>query len=74
MNGLKSYKCLPLTQPIITCSKLPIETLKQGVEYVQKRTMETPERRLWCHFDVFIVNFEHISHLAFMYLLLTLSR
>ena len=33
-----------------------------------KLTIQTPERRS----GVFIVNFEHISHLALMFLLLTL--
>ena len=36
------------------CSKLPIETLKQGVKYVQR----------WRRSGVFIVKFEHISHLG----------
>ena len=40
------------SQPAITCSKLIIETLGQGVKYV------------------FIVNFEHISHIALVFLLL----
>ena len=49
-----------LTQPAIACSKLTIETLEQGVKYVQS--------------GVFIVNFEHISHLVLVFLLLTLSK
>ena len=44
---------ISLTHPAITCSKLTIETLEQGV---------------------FIVNFEHISDLVLVFLLLTLSR
>ena len=52
-----------ISQPAITCSKLTIETLEQGVKYVQ-----------WCRSGVFIVNFEHISHLVLVFLLLTLSR
>ena len=28
-----------------------------------KLTVKTPKRRQWRHFVVFIVNFEHISHL-----------
>ena len=49
-----------VTQPAITCSKLTIGTLEQGVK--------------WRCSGVFIVNFEHISHLVLMFLLLTLSR
>ena len=60
-----------LTQPAIACSKLTIETLEQGVKYVQKLTIKTPERR---RSGVFIVNFEHISHLVVVFLLLTLSK
>ena len=46
------------TQPTTTCSGLTIETLEQGVKYI----------------DVFIVNFENILHLALVFLLITLSR
>ena len=40
-------------KPAITCSKLAIEKLEEGVKYD------------------FIVNFEHISHLVLVFLLLT---
>ena len=33
-NHFKSF-CLILTQPVITCSKLTIETPEQSVKYVQ---------------------------------------
>ena len=46
------------TQPAFTGSKLTIDTLEQGVQYVQ---------------SIFIVNFEHISDLVLVFLLLTLS-
>ena len=39
-----------------------------------KLTIKTPERRKWNRPGVFIVNSEHISHLALLFLLLTLSR
>ena len=51
------------SQPVITCSKLTIKTLEQKVKYVQKLSLKTSERRQWCS-GVFIVNFEHISHLV----------
>ena len=44
------------SQPAFTCSKLTIETLEQRCEICSKLTIKTPKR-------VFIVNFEHISHL-----------
>ena len=39
----------------------------------QKLTIKTPKRRQWHRFGVFIVNFEHISDLVLLFLLLTLS-
>ena len=41
-------------------------------EICLKLTIKTPERHLR-RFSVFIVNFEHISHLALVFLLLTLN-
>ena len=38
-----------------------------------KLTKKTPERRQWCRSGVFIVNFEHLSYLFLLFLLLTLS-
>ena len=49
------------SQSGITCLKLTIEKLEQGVKSV-------------CRFGVFIVNFEDLSHLVLVFLLLTLSR
>ena len=43
-------------------------------EICSKLTINTPERRQWRRSGVFIVNFEHISHLVLVFLLLTLSR
>ena len=39
-----------------------------------KDNKKIPERRHWRCFGVFIVNFEHISHLFLVFLLLNLSR
>ena len=36
--------------------------------------MKTPEQRHWHRSGVFIVNFENNSHLALVFLLLTLSK
>ena len=52
--------CIYCTQSAITCSKLTIETLEQNYQ--------------WYCSDVFIANFEHISYLVLVFLLLTLSR
>ena len=43
--------------------------LEQGV----KLTIKTPERLHWHRSDVAIANFEHISHLVLIILLLTLN-
>ena len=43
-------------------------------EICSKLTIKTPERRYWRRSGVYIVNFEHISHLVLVFLLLTLSR
>ena len=42
-------------------------------EICSKLTIKTPERRQWRRSGVFIVNFEHISHLVLVFLLLTLN-
>ena len=49
---------LQLSQPAITCSKLTIEKIEQGVRYVQSQHKRHEKR------GVFIVNFEHISYLV----------
>ena len=57
---------LPTSQPAFTCSKLTNETLELGVKYFQSLQ--------WRRSGISIVNFEHISHLVLLFLLLTLSR
>ena len=55
------------------CSKLAIEALEKGVKYIQSK-IKAPERRQWRRSGVFIVNFEHISHLFLVIILLTLNK
>ena len=55
-----------ISQLTFTCSKLIIETLEESVKYVQSEH--------WCRFSDAIVNFEHISPLFLVFLLLTLNR
>ena len=43
-------------------------------EICSKLIIKTPERRQWHRSCVFIVNFEHISHLVLVFLLLTLNK
>ena len=42
-------------------------------ETCSELTIKTPEWRQWHRFNAFIVNFEHISHLFLVFLLLTLN-
>ena len=42
-------------------------------EICSKLTIKTPEQCYWCCYGVFIVNFEHISHLVLEFLLLTMN-
>ena len=41
-------------------------------EIFSKLTINTPEQRHWHRCSVFTVNFEHISHIVLVFLLLTL--
>ena len=54
------------------CSKLTIKTLEQR-KICSKLTIKTPEQRQWRRSGVLIVNFDHISHLVLVFLLLTLE-
>ena len=40
---------------------------RKRCETCSKLTIKTPERRHWRRSGVFIVNFEHISHLGFIF-------
>ena len=62
------------SQPAITCSKLTIEILEQELKLCSKLTIKTPERSQWGRSGVFIVNFEYISQLVLVFLLLTLNK
>ena len=57
-----------LSQPAITCSDLTIETLEQSVRNfrVNSKNTRTTSTSFW----FFTVNFEHISHLILVFLLL----
>ena len=43
-------------------------------EICSKLIIKTIEQRLWDRSGVFIVNFEHITHLFLLFLLLTLNK
>ena len=64
-NLSKAKKTVKLT---CNCLKSTIETLENGVA-CSKLTIKTPQRCHWRRSGVFIVNFEHISHLFLVLLL-----
>ena len=65
----------PSTYPAgIYLFKVNNRNTRTKCEICSKLTINTPERRQWRRSGVFIVNFEHISHLVLVFLLLTLSR
>ena len=47
---------------------------RERCEICSELTIETPEQRQWRRSDVFILNFEHISHLFLVFLLLPLNQ
>ena len=57
---------------------LPVQILimeaREQQQACSKLIKNTPERRHVFRSGVFIVNFEHISHLVLMFLLLTLNK
>ena len=61
-------------QMAFTGSKLTIRALEQGVKYVQE-LKQTISLQIFLRHPpgVFIVNFEHISYLVLLFLLLTLN-
>ena len=46
---------------------------RASCEICSQLTIKTPERRHWRRSGVFTANFEHISHLVLVFLLLTLN-
>ena len=48
--------------------------IRKRCELFSKLITKTPERCQWRRSSVFIVNFEHISHLYLVFLLLTLNK
>ena len=70
-SELSDWKTCLQIQLAITWSKK--HNIKK-FEICSKLTIKTLERRHWRRSGVLIVNFEHISHLVLVFLLLTLNR
>ena len=47
---------------------------RTSCEICLKLTIKTSKQRDWCRSGVFIVNYEYMSHLFLVFLLLTLNR
>ena len=58
---------------VIYLLKVNIINTRTRCEICSKLTIKTPERRSWRRSGVFIVNFEHISHLVLVLLWITLN-
>ena len=69
-KGAQNFEAL---QAGIYLLKVNNKSTRIWCEICSKLTIKTPERRLWRHAGVFIVNFEHISYLLLVFLLLTLK-
>ena len=54
--------------------KVNNKNIRTRCKICSKLTIKTPEQRQWRRSGVFIVNFEHILHLALVFLLLTLNK
>ena len=65
------YKLIPVGNYMFKVNKRNTRT---RCEICSKLTIKTTERRHWRRPGVFVVNFEHISHLVLVFLYLTLSR
>ena len=70
MNAL-CKRCVPSRHYLLKVNNKNARTM---CEICSKLTIKTPERPNWHRSGVFIVNFEHNSHLVLVFLLLTLSR
>ena len=70
---LWNLKCKPFPVGIYLLKVNNINT-RTRCEICSKLTTKTPERLHWRRSGVLTVNFEHISHLVLVFLLLTLNR
>ena len=54
--------------------KVDNKNTRAGCEICSKLAIKTPERRRWRHSGVFIVNFEHISHLVLVFFIVNFEH
>ena len=65
---------LPAYTANIYLIKINYRNNRKRFEICSELTLKPPERRQWRRSKVFIVNFEHISHLFLVFLLFTLKK
>ena len=73
-ESFNSFHAIDLFPANIYLFKVNNRNTRKTCEIYSKLTIKTSKRRQWRHFGVFIVNFEHISHLFLLFLLLTLNK
>ena len=74
MAQLKIVKRHKLVTPVgIYLLKVNNRNTRSRSEICSKLTIKTPEWRHWRRSVVFIINFEQISHVVLVFLLLTLN-
>ena len=71
LNYTQDAKSYPASMYLF---KVNNRNTRKMCEICAKLTMKTPERLQNCRSGVFIVNFEHISHLFLLFLFLTLNK
>ena len=71
MELMKYFDRISITSTSNGMLKVNYRNARPRCEMFSKLAIKTPERRQWCRSGVFIVNFEHISHHALVFLLLT---
>ena len=72
-NPTNSTKCTRSNPAGIYLFKVNNRNTRTRCEICSRLTIKTPERRHWHRSGVFIVNFELVSHLVLVFLLLTLN-
>ena len=66
-----SDNCMRRIPAGIYLLKVNYRNTRLSCEICSKLTIKMPERRQWRRSGIFIVNFEHISHLVLVFLMLT---
>ena len=71
--GIQFTHFMPMVAFCTPLLKVNNRNTRNKTEICSELIIKTPERHYWCLSGVFIVNFEHISYLVILFLLLTLS-